>query len=94
MVFDISSAFFHYITSQDCVYCGAPPNQIVRRDNHHNGNYIYNGIDRFDNSLGYIESNCVPCCKICNVMKFTLNIDEFYKHIQQILKFSYVDETI
>ncbi len=42
------------------------------------------GIDRIDNSKGYITSNVVPCCKICNMMKRHLNQKTFInicKHI-------------
>ena len=36
-----------------------------------------NGIDRQDNSLGYIQDNCVPCCDICNFGKGQLSETEF-----------------
>ena len=30
-----------------------------------------NGIDRLNNTIGYIKYNCVPCCTTCNMMKWT-----------------------
>lgn len=36
-----------------------------------------NGLDRVNNNLGYTFDNVVPCCKICNFAKSTMNKDEF-----------------
>ena len=36
-----------------------------------------NGIDRFDNSKGYIIENCKPCCWGCNCMKGKADYDRF-----------------
>lgn len=30
-----------------------------------------NGIDRLNNSIGYMRNNTVPCCDICNNLKNT-----------------------
>jgi hypothetical protein len=39
-------------------------------------------LDRIDNSVGYTESNCVPCCAICNITRNTLyTYEEFKLHI-------------
>ena len=27
------------------------------------------GLDRKDNTLGYVTSNVVPCCRTCNILK-------------------------
>lgn len=35
------------------------------------------GIDRIDNSIGYISNNIVSCCKVCNVMKNKYSVDNF-----------------
>ena len=43
-----------------------------------------NGIDRIDNNIHYIESNCVSCCYTCNHMKGTLSHDDFINHIRNI----------
>lgn len=50
------------------------------------GDYLYNGIDRFDNNIHYILSNCVPCCKICNRMKHTMTAQEWLDHLDRITK--------
>lgn len=40
-------------------------------------NYYYTGLDREDNTLGYLYSNLVPCCKVCNRAKSTMTRAEF-----------------
>ena len=56
---DISITFdeFSELVQQKCYYC----------DYHKKGET--NGIDRINNDIGYILSNCVPCCETCNYMK-------------------------
>ena len=85
--FSLDKDYFKYITSENCYYCGSPPStvQVTERCN---GEYVYNGIDRVDNSMGYIKDNCVPCCNTCNMAKRTSSADEFmgwiskaYKHL-------------
>ena len=44
------------------------------------------GLDRIDSSVGYILSNCRPCCGACNRMKRDLSVDEFITRIKKILK--------
>jgi 5-methylcytosine-specific restriction endonuclease McrA len=58
--------FLEFTKEPKCHYCGAP----VRFKTH-----IYmegesaTNLDRKDNLLGYSKSNCVVCCKRCNVGK-------------------------
>jgi len=73
---------FKNLTLQNCFYCAIEPKQISKQ-NYCNGIYIYNGIDRIDNSKGYVFENCIPCCKNCNTAKGSMNIDNMIK----ILKF-------
>lgn len=40
-----------------------------------------NGVDRIDSSIGYIDSNVVPACETCNMMKGSHAISDFAKHI-------------
>ena len=81
--FDIPIELFEIITKQKCHYCGTQPSQIAR-GKQTNGEYIYNGIDRIDNDIGYKEDNLVPCCKFCNRAKDILTKDEFLIKIKQI----------
>lgn len=67
---------FREITRCNCFYCDKPPsNKRTRR----RSVYIYNGLDRVDNSQGYIISNVVACCQKCNTTKSDLSFAEFEK---------------
>ncbi len=75
------------ITKQRCKYCNIEPSQSVINSNKKsnlNGDYIYNGIDRLNNNLGYTVENLVPCCGVCNKMKLDYTADFFIKHIKKI----------
>lgn len=64
----LSKEDFLRLTAGDCYYCGASPAQRFKPPNCWSA-YIYNGIDRVDNALGYVEANCVSCCTSCNKTK-------------------------
>lgn len=79
------------LTSGNCWYCGAEP-ELRRRvwKSHTAGwektvEFKSNGIDRVDNSLGYIVGNCVSCCRECNRMKSTMSRDEFLGWARRIV---------
>jgi len=65
---------FEEITKQPCHYCGRM------------GKYGFSGIDRKDSSKGYSIENCVPCCEVCNRVKWILNHDEFIDLCKKIAK--------
>lgn len=77
---------FKKLTKGNCYYCNIEPKQVINIKSC-NGEYIYNGIDRVDNNIGYILSNCVSCCKICNRMKMEHNIKDFLNYIKNIYEF-------
>ncbi len=43
-------------------------------------------LDRVDNSIGYVITNVVPCCMMCNRMKGTQPFDYFVNKIVDIYK--------
>lgn len=71
--FKLSEKEFKDITSQQCYLCGVISSDINT-----------NGIDRFDNSKGYILENCKPCCGHCNILKKDLTYDKIIKTSKQI----------
>ena len=44
-----------------------------------------NGIDRLDNSKGYVKENVAACCAMCNMMKATHTVAEFIDMIIHLL---------
>jgi len=80
----ISKVEFLRICQQKCAYCGILPSQISRTTSEINGNFLYNGIDRVDNSVGYYSGNVVPCCKVCNIAKSTQTLGQFTDWIRRV----------
>lgn len=81
--FKLTTDQFNEITKKNCFYCNKVPSQIVNIKGC-NGEYIYNGIDRLDNSKGYSVENCVPCCGTCNRAKQVMSVEEFYSWIDRV----------
>lgn len=52
-------------------------NELSYKDCHYCGKSGPNGIDRINNTVGYIATNCVPACKHCNYVKGDLSIEDF-----------------
>lgn len=83
--FNLSKEEFVSLTQQNCHYCGEPPSNKCSSSKYQQ-QYIYNGIDRVDNRLGYIKENCVPCCFICNNAKHSMDYLTFTNWIKRIIK--------
>lgn len=84
LIFNLSLEEFKKLTKQNCFYCNRIPSQIKSKRN--NSLYVYNGIDRLDNSIGYEINNCKPCCGKCNKMKNNYDLDDYVSHISTIYK--------
>ena len=92
--FLLSDDEFKSFILDDCYYCGRKPSQQygnTRSDGSlkFNGIILYNGIDRIDNSKGYIQGNVRTCCKQCNYAKhyhteeeFELWVKAVYEHLR------------
>lgn len=70
--FDITFEEFNKLWNIPCNYCKKPIAHI--------------GIDRKDNSIGYVTSNIIPCCTTCNLMKGKLTHEEFITKCIEISK--------
>jgi len=83
---------FCELIKQPCYYCGDIDTNYIQDYSTKQNKFIsdtviyYNGIDRVDNNLGYLETNVVPCCKRCNSAKNDMHIHEFYKWIKRVYK--------
>ncbi len=71
--------FLTFTNSQFCYYCG----DAITWKPHSSRNWQ---LDRVDNSLGHIKTNCVPCCRICNRMKSDLTREDFLARCERIVK--------
>lgn len=80
--FELSQNEFIEISQKPCHYCGSlHSNKCIAEGL--NGEFRYNGIDRIDNELGYLSSNCVPACKLCNRAKDVMSKIDFLAWIKQ-----------
>jgi len=82
----IEPRLFLELTSSHCHYCGCAPSQVQTANGkrNYNGNYVYNGVDRIDNTKGYQPDNVRPCCKHCNVAKASMTEDDFFDWIKRV----------
>lgn len=85
--FKLTKEEFESLTKIKCHYCGSLPKNIKKARNGREI-YIYSGIDRMDNTKGYLIENCVSCCKICNTFKMKLSVQEFLNHIKKIYNYN------
>lgn len=67
----------------NCFYCNKIPSKI-RINKKLNGEFIYNGIDRKDNTKGYTLENCVTCCEFCNLNKSDTSFKDFINWIRTV----------
>lgn len=67
----------------NCYYCGQPPARAYRPTRYRTA-YVSNGIDRVNNAIGYVFSNCVSCCKTCNQFKSNLTQEEMFSVVVRI----------
>ena len=74
---------FRRLTKMDCWYCGATPSTVRYRKRMH-GDYIYNGVDRMDNTGDYTPANAVPCCPTCNHAKYNLDYNDFLDWVNAV----------
>lgn len=86
LTFDLDFNHFLTLITSNCHYCNSSPRgfTIAHRRFLDNEKLVHNGIDRIDSAIGYIVSNCVPCCKYCNFAKYDLSVDDFKNHIKKI----------
>ena len=85
--FGLSQKQFEKLINDNCFYCGQPPLRKYRGYVRDLG-LSFNGVDRMNNSIGYILENCVSCCTTCNYMKRIMTAEQFLLHIKKIYSFS------
>lgn len=68
---ELSFEQFEALIEQPCHYCGSGP--------------ASHGIDRIDNTKGYIQGNVASCCATCNGMKSDLALDAWIAHLRVVV---------
>lgn len=88
---EMSFEDFLTLSQMNCDYCTTLPSNNQNTADHRssedarkNGNFIYNGLDRVDNTLPHSKENCVPCCKSCNYAKRDRTYAEFKAWIVRV----------
>jgi hypothetical protein len=81
IVFNITFDDWYNIVQKPCHYCASAPSNTMRVGRQ---SFVYNGLDRLDNAVGYEQYNVVPCCKRCNIAKHKMSYSEFIDHIRKI----------
>lgn len=71
-VFRIPLYLFRILRSLPCFYCGVESAGM--------------GLDRFDNSKGYILGNVVACCAPCNRMKHAYTAMFFVEQCRKVVR--------
>lgn len=82
----LSDKQFFELASQSCFYCGQQPGNVCRSNSENPSIFVYNGVDRVDNNVGYDLSNCVPCCKNCNLSKLNRSCADFIEWAHRLSK--------
>lgn len=87
--FKLSKDEFFKLVSKECNYCGSKPsNKTVSK--YDTGDFVFNGIDRVNNNMGYEYNNCVPCCKICNIAKHNMTNKQFLEWVEKVYTHSFI----
>jgi 5-methylcytosine-specific restriction endonuclease McrA len=83
--FSLSKEYFTMLTQMNCAYCGSKPSN-GRTVYEKKDPYLFSGIDRVDNSKGYVVGNVVACCKTCNIAKASMTLEQFVEWIKRVHK--------
>jgi hypothetical protein len=76
LLFNITEIDFEKIIIQPCYYCGFYSKSRL------------NSIDRIDNNKGYMITNCITSCKMCNMIKNKYHPNEFLDKIFSICNYT------
>jgi hypothetical protein len=67
-----------FVKCPSCHYCGEPIIWNIHQKTNSKSHGYH--LDRKNNSVGYVKSNCVVCCSLCNSIKSNkLSYDEMLK---------------
>ena len=81
ITFELTREQFQSVITQNCYYCGVVPSKPEKT---RVGLFLFNGIDRINNDLGYSFENSIPCCKVCNHAKRQMTATEFIHWVERV----------
>jgi hypothetical protein len=81
--FSLSKERLTELFAGNCHYCGEPPSN-TRTVLNRPWSFTYNGIDRKDNTQGYVEGNVLSCCRICNMKKRAMSYEDFIAWVRKV----------
>ena len=73
---------FRLLAEGECHYCGKEAVILNERT------CKYNGIDRIDNTRGYVPGNMVSACSTCNMAKGELSRETFLRMCSRVHTFN------
>ncbi len=76
----VATRILEHLLKEPCYFCGQPAAPV-------------HGIDRFVNSHGYVDGNCCPACKRCNIGKGQQAVAAFLTRSQRVSRRN-VQETL
>ena len=81
--FELDKSTFASLLAGNCAYCSDPPSGkiILSGDGRV---FMYNGIDRLDNTEGYVQGKVVTCCNRCISLKNKYSYAEFTNIVKRI----------
>lgn len=88
--FDLTYTQFETLVDSECYFCGDIGGNTLRKRGYND--YNYTGIDRIDNSVGYLPSNCIPCCSWCNRAKNNGTLENFVDKCRKVVSRIEMDE--
>jgi hypothetical protein len=84
--FGLSKEEFAILLQEPCHYCGTERSNVYNQHQRigRNEEFRYNGIDRKDNEIGYVSSNVVSSCVVCNRGKNSMSYEEYVEWIKSV----------
>jgi len=81
--FSLSNKEIYSLLEGNCYYCGVEPSN-EKKVKVTSEKISYNGIDRINNKIGYINGNVVSCCITCNRAKNKMGLNDFLSWVKSV----------
>lgn len=90
--FLLSKEEFIELISGACHYCGTIGSLASSAAAHKD--FRHNGVDRVDNSIGYLKENTVSCCAACNRSKGVLGLEAWAEWLRVLIEHQQINKTL